>query len=97
MLRYNKATGQWQDADGREGRVALFEHDKEAVVLVSDWVAESDISDSGFAEAAADALFASIMDLDREMGGSFDADNKYLPGDLLRSPCISSVMAVVPW
>jgi hypothetical protein len=39
------------------------------LVLLSNWVKESDISDSGFSEAAADALFAAIAKLNVGTGG----------------------------
>ncbi len=69
ILEYNKTNGQWVDLDDRSkiGAAALQAH--KAVVLVSDWSAESDISDSGFAEAAADAIFAALVDLDRQAEG----------------------------
>ncbi len=68
VLWYDKRNGQWVDRDtGAVGAAAL--HDGKPVVLLSGWVSESDISDSGYAEAAADALFASIMDLDEQTGG----------------------------
>ena len=74
VLEYNKQTGQWVDVDhpGRVGAAALIPG--KAVVLVSDWKAESDISDSGFAEAAADAIFASMIDLNTQTGGTLFGD-----------------------
>ncbi len=35
----------------------------DALVLIMDWVEESDITDSGFSEAAADAMFAGLLEL----------------------------------
>ena len=70
VLDYDKKSGKWVDRsrwngegdppDSISGKNALLSG--KAIVLVSDWVDESDIADSGFAEAAADALFASIVD-----------------------------------
>ena len=72
ILEYNKATGQWDNAldptDTRTG-AALLQAGL-AVVLISDWTFESTITDSGFAEAAADAIFAALVDLDRQTGYS---------------------------
>lgn len=50
------------------------------LVLVSDWVTDSAISDSGFSEAAADALFASLIQLDRQLGGKVFASPMHLIG-----------------
>ena len=47
----------------------------EHLVLISDWFKESDINDSGFSEAAADALFAAIVSL-----------NFGTQGDLFKTP-----------
>src|SRR5262249_15913116 len=64
VLRYEKSTGQWVDEEtGLTGLAAL--QPGKAVVLVSDWVKESAVSETGFSEAAADALFASLIALDR--------------------------------
>ena len=52
-----------------------------AVTIVFDWFRESNVSDSGFSEAAADAFFASLVHLDRQLGG-----NAGTPGDLFKSP-----------
>ncbi|MCA9191784.1 MAG: putative Ig domain-containing protein, partial [Planctomycetales bacterium] len=63
VMIYNRATGLFVSLDGRDpvpGR---------PLVLVSDWVKESSVNDSGFSEAAADAIFASIMKLDSSLGG----------------------------
>ena len=58
VLEYDKTTGEWVDRrTGKKGKDAL--QDGKAVVLVSDWKKESDISDSGFSEAAAEALYRS--------------------------------------
>ncbi len=73
VLSYDKLTGEWIDRQtGLSGSTALTSG--RPVVLVSDWYNESDISDTGFSEAAADALFASLVDLNRRTGGDiFDS------------------------
>ncbi|MCH2167041.1 MAG: tandem-95 repeat protein [Oceanicola sp.] len=65
VLLYDKRTGQWVNPEnGLTGAAGITLG--RGVVLVSDWVTESDITDEGFSEAAADALFASLMALDQE-------------------------------
>lgn len=39
------------------------------LVLVNDWIVDSSISDTGFAEAAADAFFAALVQLNIDQGG----------------------------
>ena len=57
VLRYDKLTGDWVDRDtGLYGHGGAVRAGGKPVVLVSDWYVESDISDTGFSEAAADAL-----------------------------------------
>src|SRR3546814_8099445 len=75
-LWYDKLTGDWYDPrTGKRNADALIAG--EAVVLVADWVKESDITDSGFSEAAAESIYASIIALDREtMGGGGGAQGK---------------------
>jgi VCBS repeat-containing protein/YD repeat-containing protein len=72
VLIYNKNTGEWVDPVSHAVGVAALQPGK-AVVLVSDWVNESDVSDSGFSEAAADAIYASLADLDAKSGGNLFA------------------------
>ncbi len=76
VLQYDKQTGRWvdvnspRDADGNRtvyGAAAL--KTGKSVVLVSDWYAESAISDTGFSEAAADSIFASLVELNVQTGG----------------------------
>ncbi|MCB2028921.1 MAG: hypothetical protein KDH18_09735, partial [Rhodoferax sp.] len=77
VLAYDKLSGLWVDRSvwngyGEPPAYALAANRIQAgkaVVLVSDWHVESDISDSGFSEAAADAMYASLIDLDKEVGG----------------------------
>jgi hypothetical protein len=67
---YRKETGDWiRIDDGQSLRVSPPELGK-SLVLVSDWMRESDIADEGFAEAAGDAIFASLVKLNNELGGA---------------------------
>ena len=60
LFSYNKNTGEWVDRrSGTSGASAL--QSGKAVVLVSDWNKESDISDSGFSEAAANSTICSSL------------------------------------
>ena len=72
VAKYRKQDGQWiiestrgvldvNSAAGFQGK---------PLVLLSDWITESSISDSGFSEAAADATFASLIQLDRDLNGA---------------------------
>jgi hypothetical protein len=66
VLQYDKNLGLWKDPrTGKIGADALEAYHGKAVVLVMDWYKESSISDTGFAEAAADALFAALVDLNQ--------------------------------
>ncbi|MCC6007963.1 MAG: tandem-95 repeat protein, partial [Rhodobacteraceae bacterium] len=81
VLHYDRATGDWVDLrTGRSGADALREG--EAVMLLTDWVKESNITDTGFAEAAADATFAALMQLDAETDGALlDAPMHFIGHD----------------
>ncbi|MCA9184291.1 MAG: Ig-like domain-containing protein, partial [Planctomycetales bacterium] len=79
VLSYNKSTGQWVDRENGTDPVAAINSGK-SVVLVSDWNKESDISDSGFSEAAADAMFASLADLNRRSGSALFGANLHFIG-----------------
>ena len=69
VLYYDKVTGDWVDVEtGLTNAAALAANAGKAVVLLSNWSAESDISDTGFAEAAADAFFASLVRLNQASG-----------------------------
>ncbi len=85
VLSYNKNTGEWFDQNSRLSGTAALQSGK-AVVLVSDWYKESDISDAGFAEAAADAMYASLADLNNRDQRRPVRDHR----------CISSATAAVP-
>src|SRR3546814_19736566 len=65
-LWYDKLTGAWYDPrTGKRNADALIAG--EAVVLVADWVKDSDITDSGISEAAAESPYASINALHRAL------------------------------
>jgi YD repeat-containing protein len=79
VLSYNKNDGTWKDVENDvvgPGAVAMGEH----LVLVADWNKESDISDSGFSEAAADALFASIVQLNEQLDNAIFASPLHFIG-----------------
>ncbi|NOT95746.1 MAG: hypothetical protein HOP00_05510, partial [Nitrospira sp.] len=67
---YRKSDGEWirEDNTGLSLR-ELPPEPGQALVLVPNWMQESDISDEGFAEAAADAIFASLTKLNNDLGG----------------------------
>jgi hypothetical protein len=61
----NPATGEWDLIRGSNS----LEPGK-PIVLISNWIKESGISDSGFSEAAADATFANVISLNEELSGA---------------------------
>jgi len=62
LFIYNPQTGEWRSRDGLEALTAGTAPLGKPLVLISDWTTEAPASDSGFAEAAADAIFASLAD-----------------------------------
>ncbi|MBL7187982.1 MAG: tandem-95 repeat protein [Phycisphaerae bacterium] len=69
VLKYDRNTGRWVDLhdSGKDARSAA--QVGQPLVLLPDWAKESIISDSGFSEAAADAIFASLVQLNNELEG----------------------------
>ncbi|KKL87358.1 hypothetical protein LCGC14_1935460, partial [marine sediment metagenome] len=65
VLKYIRSEGTWQD-DKSMAAGAIAAEDGKPLVLVLDWNKESNITDSGFSEAAADTFFASMVQLDNE-------------------------------
>ena len=71
VLYYDKQKGQWdQSLNGHLVVVNGANLPTGSVVLVGDWSAEAEITDSGFSEAAADAEFAAIAALNTQTGGA---------------------------
>ncbi len=70
VLLYNRVTGGWGDTnhDDVTNLAGAIKAGK-PLVLVMDWKQESDITDSGFAEAAGDAFFAALVKLDQQLSG----------------------------
>ncbi|MGX9354809.1 putative Ig domain-containing protein [Roseobacteraceae bacterium S113] len=77
ILVYNRQTGKFHEyyPSGFVGQkiakeaVDVTKLDRgKAITLVMDWYRESNISDAGFSEAAADAFFASIVQLNEDTG-----------------------------
>ncbi|MCT7953196.1 hypothetical protein NG798_25700 [Ancylothrix sp. C2] len=94
MMRYDSTTGDWLPVD-KEGRLLSGFDPRnyygKPLVLLSDWSKnfESSIPDSGFTEAAADALFASLVALDRTLGGTVeevDGELALKQGGVFNSP-----------
>ncbi|HEY8879876.1 MAG TPA: tandem-95 repeat protein [Roseateles sp.] len=80
--RYDRLTGQWLalDFDSSQPSLAAAIAQGKPVILVPDWVIESGFSDSGFAEATADAIYASLLVADQSSGGKVLSGNIHLIG-----------------
>ena len=65
ILLYRKATGAWITRAGLTANPVAGQ----PLVLLPDWWTESDISDSGFSEAAADSFFASLIEFNKTQSG----------------------------
>jgi Ca2+-binding RTX toxin-like protein len=98
VLAYDKRSGDWVWIDPRlpadaqdfetpvRNAAALQRANGGAVVLIFDWHGESNAMRSGYAEAAGDALFASLAELDRQHGEAI-AGNAAAPAlPVLSSP-----------
>jgi VCBS repeat-containing protein len=68
---YDPDTGYWDGDAPQYGK---------PLVLLSNWVQDSKISDSGFAEAAADAIFAALVSLDKRNQGAIFSSPMHLIG-----------------
>ncbi|MEG3927823.1 DNA/RNA non-specific endonuclease, partial [Microcoleus sp. T3_D1] len=95
VQKYNSATGKWQSV-APEGNDWIFSNAVPSpqygkpLVLLANWVDEIQphkLYNSGFAEAAADVLFASMVQLDLEKGGSIGKEGKLYDstGKLIRN------------
>jgi hypothetical protein len=84
-MRYNGKTGEWEAVD-EVGRIRKDVKATEALgkplVLLVDWATggESVVPDSGFSEGAADAIFASLVKLDRDAEGKLFESPMHLVG-----------------
>ncbi|MEM6665294.1 MAG: Ig-like domain-containing protein, partial [Pseudomonadota bacterium] len=68
---YDPDTGLWRSVT--PGRPTIDSNKTGQLVLVVDWIRDSAINDSGFSEAAADAIYASLVNLAKGSSGfSFD-------------------------
>jgi YD repeat-containing protein len=85
VLVYEKDTGRWINTTTAKEVSSgdLSSNIGKPLVLLPNWVRESDISDSGFSEAAGDAIFAAIAYLDETAGGDH---RQRILGSVLRSP-----------
>ncbi|WP_460202278.1 DNA/RNA non-specific endonuclease [Scytonema sp. NUACC21] len=72
VLEYNTRSGKWNPVT-YNGLSRPAEHGK-PLVLLADWTKnineQKSLYNSGFSEAAADSLFASLVQLDQQQGGS---------------------------
>src|SRR5207344_2101721 len=63
LFIYKPETGEWLTPDGQPQALTMLTAPfGKPLVLISDWTTEAPVSDSGFSEAAADAIFASLSD-----------------------------------
>lgn len=85
---YVPATGKWLPV---EPGVTFSQTLGKPLVLISDWTKEAAISDSGFAEAAADAIFASLAQLNANLGGDLFASPMHLIGFSRGTPVTSEI------
>jgi YD repeat-containing protein len=99
VLTYDRNTGRWiavdrlgrtrADIDTSQSYAALDQFYGKPLVLIPDWSFDSIIPDAGFTEAAADAFFASLVDLDQALGGGTVSQSGVVTlkqGNLLSSP-----------
>jgi YVTN family beta-propeller protein/YD repeat-containing protein len=72
VLVYDPATGLYSDPThpGTDGVSSALSAQGKPLVLIFNWTKESDITDSGFAEAAGDALFASLVEFNKLLGSN---------------------------
>ncbi|MGL5059984.1 MAG: DNA/RNA non-specific endonuclease [Microcoleus sp.] len=103
VKKYNATTGKWQSVIP-QANDWIFDSNSRSpapgkpLVLLADWmegIEPQKLDNSGFAEAAADALFASMVQLDLEKGGSigsqgilYDSTGKLIrtSGSVFNSP-----------
>ncbi|OYU20118.1 MAG: hypothetical protein CFE34_01980, partial [Rhodobacteraceae bacterium PARR1] len=107
ILVYNRQTGRFHEYDPTKpvgGRIATAPAVPAslprgtALTLVMDWYRESDISDAGFAEAAADAFFASLVWLN-EKTNIFDSPMHFIGhsrGTVVNSEVIQRIGTYFP-
>jgi endonuclease G len=101
VMKYNPSTGGWQSVTlNGNSWVATNTTpiEEKPLVLLADWMQGVDASsfyNAGFAEAAADSLFASLVKLDQQYGGAvgegsrlYDANGNLIriQGDIFNSP-----------
>ncbi len=95
VKKYNPAIGKWQSVSP-QGNDWIFNSNSRSpetgkpLVLLADWmggIEQQKLYNSGFAEAAADSLFASMVQLDLEKGGSVGSQNRLYDstGKLIRT------------
>ena len=68
LFIYDPATGKWMPREGSLATPQEYQAQGKPIFLVSDWYEQSGLSTTGFAEAAADAIFASLWQLNADGG-----------------------------
>ena len=95
VMRYERTSQEWESVSYSQGSGEWNSTDSspelgKPLVLLADWVDESDIDGyqtAGLAEAAADGLFSSLVDFDLDYGGTVGGSESLYAqnGDLIRS------------
>ena len=95
VMRYEPTSQEWESVSYSQGSGEWNSTDSspelgKPLVLLADWVDESDIDGyqtAGLAEAAADGLFSSLVDFDLDYGGTVGGSESLYAqnGDLIRS------------
>ncbi len=83
VLDYDPTKGGWVDASNpsEDGVDAAMADKGKALVLVFDSAQQSEIDDSGYAEAAGDSLFAALVGLDQSLTGGVFLSNIHFIGE----------------
>ncbi len=76
IAKYDPVTGAFTSITGGGPITA----NGKALVLIADWSTGAAINDTGFAEAAGEALFAALLRLDRELVGAIFQSNMHVIG-----------------
>ncbi len=77
IAKYDPVSGQFTSIVTGSGPITA---NGKALVLIADWSTGAAINDTGFAEAAGEALFAALLRLDRELSGALFRSNMHVIG-----------------
>ncbi len=99
VLLYDKNRGNWVNMETMAVVTGadLGQYAGKPLVLVTDWVKESDYAEAGFAEAAADSIFAAIMNLNAEAGGSILTSPLHFIGHSRGTVVNSEIIQRIGW